>query len=108
MRYVVAQEIKSETRVGKSIYLFDLFFVIIYFSVSYVFASAVHEMLKLAFYVFSLACALFLTAKSHMNRKRRNYESIILFLRKDREVYHPVPHKSKATQQKETEGLFNE
>ncbi len=90
MRYIVAQEIKSETKVGRSIYLFDLFFVIIYICISVVLASAVHESLTILFYVFSFGCALFLTAKSHANRKRRNFESIILFLRRDREVYRPV------------------
>lgn len=90
MRYVVAQEIKSETKVGKSIYLFDLFFVVVYIGVSFVFAAAVHESLTILFYIFSFGCALFLTAKSHANRKRRNYESIILFLRRDKEVYRPV------------------
>ncbi len=90
MRYVVAQEIKSETKVGKSIYLFDLFFVVVYLGVSFIFASAVHEGLTILFYIFSFGCALFLTAKSHANRKRRNYESIILFLRRDKEVYRPV------------------
>ena len=99
MRYVVAQEIKSETKVGKSIYLFDLFFVAVYFGVSFVLASAVHESLTVLFYVFSFGCALFLTAKSHANRKRRNYESMILFLRRDKEVYQPVQSRVKETEE---------
>ena len=103
MRYVVAQEIKSETKVGKSIYLFDLFYIIIFMTVSFVFGDAVHEMLKIPYYIFSGVCAVFLTSKSLMNRKRRNFESIILFLRRDKNVYLPVRNESKKPE-KETEG----
>ena len=34
MRYLVSKEIKSETKVGKSIYLFDFFFLITYMAIS--------------------------------------------------------------------------
>lgn len=97
MRYIVAKEVKSETKVYKNLYLFDLFFVVIYFAVSMVMGNAVHEKVRFAFYVYSVFCALFLTAKSRTNRKRRNYESIILFLRRDKEIYYPVMNYSKAT-----------
>lgn len=33
MKYLVSQEIKSETKVGKHVYVFDLFFVLLYSSV---------------------------------------------------------------------------
>ena len=42
MRYLVTQEIKSETKVMKKIYLFDFFFMIIYMSVSLVPVSYTH------------------------------------------------------------------
>ena len=95
MKYVVAQEIKSETKVNKWIYLFDLFFVIIYSTVSLILGGAVHARLRIPFYLYSIICALFLTAKSRTNRHRRNYEAMILFLRRDREVYLPVVNLSK-------------
>lgn len=92
MKYIVAQEIKSETKVNKWIYLFDLFFVIIYGTVSLILGGTVHAKLRVLFYLYSMACALFLTAKSRTNRHRRNYEAMILFLRRDREVFQPVIH----------------
>lgn len=101
MKYIVAKEIKSETKVYKNLYLFDLFFVIIYFAVSFVLGEAVHEKLRMAFYIFSIFWALFLTAKSRTNRRRRNFESIILFLRRDKEIYYPILNRSKATKKKE-------
>ncbi len=97
MKYIVAKEIKSETKVYKNLYLFDLFFVVIYFAISLVIGTVVHEKMKFAFYVYSVFWALFLTAKSRTNRKRRNYESILLFLRRDKEIYYPVLNRSKAT-----------
>ena len=90
MKYIVAKEIKSETKVNKWIYLFDLFFVIIYCTVSFILGGAVHAGLRIPFYLYSIICALFLTAKSRTNRHRRNYEAMILFLRRDREVYLPA------------------
>lgn len=95
MKYIVAQEVKSKTKVSKNIYLFDFFFILVYFSISLILGIAVHENLKILFYVFSGVCALYLTTNSRTNRGRRNYESILLFLRRDRDVYLPVPNQSK-------------
>ncbi|MBO5485033.1 MAG: hypothetical protein J6K58_06800 [Lachnospiraceae bacterium] len=103
MNYVVAQEIKSETKVTKHIYLFDMFFILIYYSVSFALGVAVHEKWKIPFYLFSMICAVFLTAKSWTNRKRRNIESIILFLQRDKEVYFPVANHSKEVSKKQEE-----
>ncbi len=95
MRYLTTQEIKSETKVGKSIYLFDLFFLIIYMSVSFILGNIVHEYFRIIFYGFSMVMALALTAKSFTNHRRRNYEAIILFFQKDTEIYRPVKNISK-------------
>lgn len=53
MRYLVSKEIKSETKVGKSIYLFDFFFLITYMAISLVLVNLVHPSLHIAFYLFS-------------------------------------------------------
>lgn len=108
MKYTVVQDIKSETKVGKSMFLYDFFFLLTYGAVSFMLANMVHSTLKIPFYVFSGCCAVFLTMKSSWNKKRRNWESIFLYLRKDREVYHPLPNVSVATerqkQKKEGDG----
>ena len=79
MRYLVTQEIKSETKVMKKIYLFDFFFMIIYMSVSLVLGNLVHPSLQILFYIFSGIVALTLTGKSYYNKKRRNYEALRYF-----------------------------
>ena len=43
MKHIVVQDIKSETKVGKSVYLFDFFFLVTYGAVSFLFGSTVHE-----------------------------------------------------------------
>lgn len=103
MRYLVAQEIKSETKVSKNIYLFDFFFLILYMAVSVIFGTLVHESLRMFFYVYSFLAALFLTGKSHYNRRRRNYESIAILIRRDMQVYHPVLNISREPEKEEGE-----
>ena len=51
MRYLVSKEIKSETKVGKSIYLFDFFFLITYMAISLVLVNLVHPSSVLPFLV---------------------------------------------------------
>lgn len=97
MRFIVVQDIKAETKVGKSIFLFDFFFLLVYGAVTMMLSNMVHSSLQIPFYIFSAICAIFLTMKSSWNKKRRNWESLFLFLRKDTEVYHPVINQSMAT-----------
>lgn len=110
MKYVVVQDMKAETKVGKSIYLFDFFFLVIYGAVSWMLGDMVHSSFRIPFYIWSAVCAIFLTTKSGWNKKRRNWESLILFLRKDREVYEPVINQSVATERgkKRREEAFGE
>ena len=97
MKHVVVQDIKSETKVGKSIYLFDFFFLLTYGAVTFLFGSVVHSILRVPFYIFSGLCAIFLTMKSSWNKKRRTWESLLLYLRKDRNIYYPLINVSAAT-----------
>ena len=103
MRYLVAKDIKSETKVSKNIYIYDFFFILIYMSVSLVLANLVHPSLKIVFFIYSLGMAVFLTAKSYYNKKRRNYESIMIMLRRDKESYSPVLNKSRRRERIEKE-----
>lgn len=104
MKYTVVQDIKAETKVGKSMYLFDFFFLLTYAAVSFMLGSLVHSTLRIPFYLFSGGCAIFLTMKSSWNKNRRNWESLFLYLRKDREVYLPLPNVSVATENQRKNG----
>lgn len=89
MKYLVVEEVKSQTKVHKGIFVFDLFFLLVYMTMTGMLGSLVHGNFRIIYYIFSFCCGLFLTVTSGKNRKRRNYQSMILFLKKDREVYYP-------------------
>ncbi len=97
MKYTAVNEIKTETKVYKGIYLFDFFFLIIYMMITWMIKDFVSSNLQVLFFVFSLICALYLTSKSTTNKERRKYQAIVLFLKHDRAVYRPVMNISKAT-----------
>ena len=95
MKFMSLEETKSETKVHKNIYLFDFFFILIYSAVSGMFGTVVSESIRIPYYIYSVFCAIWLTAKSKTNRRRRNYEALILFFRKDKMVYNPELNISK-------------
>lgn len=86
-QFMSLEETKSETKLYGNIYLFDLFFIFVFFCISAIFGNIVSSGLKMPYYIYSLVCALWLTSKSRTNRRRRNYEALILFLRRDMDVY---------------------
>mgnify|MGYP002574264106 CR=1 FL=1 len=90
MTYTVTQEIKSQAKVFKSIYAFDFLFIVIYLMVSYMLSTIVASPLKAPYYIFSICMVVFLTLPSAFNQKRRNYQTIILLLKRETVVYKPV------------------
>ncbi|MGL4484969.1 MAG: DUF5592 family protein [Anaerovoracaceae bacterium] len=89
MKYIVTEDITSPNKVAGPVTVFDFFFVGVYMGVSFVLLSGVHSSLKIPFLIFSLLMAIFLTSRSYFNKKRRNYESLILLLKNETEVYRP-------------------
>lgn len=90
MRYIVMQEIKSPTKVAKHIFLKDFFFLFPYGVATFVFSWLVYKPLTIPYYLFSCVMGVFLTLPSFYNPKRRNYETILLKLRKTSKIYKPI------------------
>lgn len=90
MKHIVVKDIKPETKVFKFIYIQDFFFLLTYMCGTYLLGNIVNELLIVPYYIFSGLVAVFLTVKSNWNVKRRNWESLFIFLRRDTEVYKPV------------------
>ena len=86
-RYIITEEIESPNKIIKWVTAFDFFFALGYTIISFVLMNAVHDKLHVPFMIFSISMAIFLTTKSHFNRHRRNYESLILLSKRDTEVY---------------------
>ncbi|MGF6376707.1 hypothetical protein M2140_001785 [Clostridiales Family XIII bacterium PM5-7] len=92
-KYIVTEDIDSPNKVTKNVDVFDFFFVIVYMGVSFAMMSLVNSKFKIVFMIFSLFIAVFLTSRSYFNKRRRNYESIILMLGRDDRVYRPFQQK---------------
>ena len=82
-QFIALDETKSQTKVHGNIYLFDFWFILIYFAVSGMLGNVVSDTLRIPYYIFSVFAALWFTSKSRSNKRRRNYEAMILFLRRD-------------------------
>lgn len=90
-RYILTKEIRSETKIGfANLYVFDFFFLIIYGILVYMLGILVTPDLKVAYYIFSAVMAILLTMPSMVNKKRRNYQSLIIFMKKESGLYRPV------------------
>lgn len=90
MRYIVMKEMKASTKIGKNIYLQDMFFIIAYFAATYMMSALVYSSLQLPYYLFSITMGIVLRAPSIYNPKKRNYESLFILLRKNYKVYKPI------------------
>lgn len=92
------ESLESKTRVYAGFEVFDFFFVIGYFAISYALSDLVHDRLKLPFMIFSFLMAVFLTAKSTFNKKRRNYESLYFLIMKDISTYRPYMYQEERSE----------
>ena len=80
MRYLVTKEIKSETQVFWKLYFRDFVFLILWIGTSRFLESAVHTYLQIPFLIFSIVMGVILVLPSSQNPKRRQYQSIALYL----------------------------
>ena len=90
MKYLITEEIESPNRVFKNVEVADFFFVIGYMCVAFALRSLVHPALHIPYLISSLLFCIFLTCRSAWNRKRRNYESLILMMKHDTGVYRAI------------------
>ncbi len=88
--YTMPQEIKSETKVMLWMYALDFFFLIAYMILTSLLANVVHQALQIPFWIFSIIMAVLLTLPSPINKKRRIYQTVIIYLKRDRCVYRPT------------------
>ncbi len=89
-KWKVTEEMKAETKVWMNIYLKDFVFLIIYTYLTYMLRVLVHSDLRIVYYIFSAAMALFLTLPSTWNKKRRNYQSLLIFLQRNKKTQKPI------------------
>ena len=90
--YTIAKEIRSQTKVGAWIYAFDFMFLVLYALTAYLFKSFVNEHLIIPYVIFNAVMALILTSPSRLNRRRRMYQSVFIFLSRDDTLFRPIIH----------------
>ncbi|MCC0732148.1 MULTISPECIES: DUF5592 family protein [unclassified Clostridioides] len=86
--YYIPEEIRSETKIFRSLYISDLAFLVVTLLLAWVMSSIVYPPLVIPYYIFTGVSALFLLAKSSDNPGSRNYKTIYFLLTKSRHVYH--------------------
>ncbi|HBF9262933.1 TPA: hypothetical protein OUL50_001974 [Clostridioides difficile] len=88
--YNIPNEISSETKIFKSIYVTDLLIILLALFFAWLTSSIVYPTLILAYYIYTLVVAIFLVAKSPINPGMRNFMSIYLLITRDRKTYHSI------------------
>ncbi|EOE7347233.1 DUF5592 family protein [Clostridioides difficile] len=86
--YYIPEEIRSETKIFKSLYLSDLIFLAVVLLLAWIMRSLVYSPLVIPYYIFITVSTLFLLAKSSDNPGSRNYKTIYFLLTKSRHIYH--------------------
>ena len=92
--YIVTNELKSEPKVGVKVFISTFYFLMFYGIVFYNLKIFVHERLMIPYTIFSVVTGIFLTMPSIFNRKRKVYQSIVLYLQRDKTVYRPTQNVS--------------
>ena len=94
-RYIVTQEIKSEAQYKKGFYSKDIMFVVVFMMVSYFLKPLVATKLQYPFLIGSLLIAVFLRTPAIYNKKRKTLDSLVIYMRRENTVYHPIFRQNK-------------
>ena len=91
---ITTTSIESKNRVFGSYDVWDFLFIMLYVMLSYGLRLYVHPRLRIPFFIFSVIVAVFLTSRSSMNKRRKNYESLYFLLSADISTYRPFYRKN--------------
>ncbi len=86
MRYLVTKEIKSETQVIWKLYFQDFAFLLAWVALNYQLKEVAHTYLQTPMFIFTLIMGIILVLPSVTNPKRRQYQSIMLYLMRPQET----------------------
>lgn len=86
--YLIPQEIKSETMLGKGIYLIDIVIMLFIFYIMDFFKGFVHPLMQIPYMLLSLFIGFILTRRLRSNPDKRIYQALYYYLKRDKKVYH--------------------
>lgn len=103
--YKVTQELKSQTKLWStvSIYASDLVFILGILFLAYLFQGAVAAFLLPIYWISSVLLSVLLITRSRLNPKRRLYETMMLYTRRDLNIYRSVYSKEHSFKKRERE-----
>lgn len=87
MRYIVPQELRTESKLYKGLTMFDVGFIFVAFGIIKGLDGLVYEAVLPVYYVFNAVMALIFLARSPFNPGKRMFFSLYAFLIKDRFVF---------------------
>lgn len=87
MRYIVTQEIKSETQVLWFIYLQDLAFLAVWTMLVLVLKENVHGYLRIPYYIVSFIVGVRMVLHVKGNPKRRYYQALAIYIGRPKKIY---------------------
>ena len=90
--YHITQELRAETKLFQRvpIYVKDLLIIVSIMAVIIMMKEFVTDIFRPIYYVVSFLISIVLVAPSSLNPKRRIYESVFLYLRRDKATYYPM------------------
>ncbi|PGN53212.1 hypothetical protein CN978_31085 [Priestia megaterium] len=85
--YTIPKEISTELKINKSLYLFDLLFIIGLLLFTMMLRHFIHPMLHIPFYVFMGIFGLIMILRPLTNPQKRMYEILLLTIVRKKSTY---------------------
>ncbi|MGG3801186.1 DUF5592 family protein [Metabacillus fastidiosus] len=93
--YRIPKEISSELKITKSLFLFDLLFLVALGVVTLIFQRFVHRDLLIFYYIFMGITALTMIWRSSTNPKKRMYEILLITVMRKKSTYCAIDREQK-------------
>lgn len=87
MKYIVTKEIKSEIKLVRWIYFQDLVLIAIICGLAFFLKGLVHSNIRILYGIYSIIMAIMMVLPSNSNPGRRNYQAIVLYWMRSKQLY---------------------
>lgn len=91
--FIMLKELDAQFKISKHIYAIDLFILFGFAGAGVLLKDVVFGNLQVVFMIFNFFVGIFMTAPSFANPQKRNFQSLIILLRRtqNKRVYKPIP-----------------
>jgi len=89
-KYVIPNDIKTELKMYKEIYMFDFWISLGAIGLAWVLARFIEPGFKLPFYLFTVVVVVTLLSRPRSNPKKRMYQAMSLALNRTKQTYQSV------------------